>query len=96
MRSFRKVFLFLMIGLFVACGDKENKLNFEQMSENEKISYLNAKIKKEPKNADLLFKRAEIRFNKKEFTENTESIIVQVKYLEGKIKTIYNIIVRYF
>lgn len=69
MRSFRKVFLFLMIGLFVACGDKENKLNFEQMSENEKISYLNAKIKKEPKNADLLFKRAEIRFNKKEFTE---------------------------
>ena len=59
MRSLKQLFLFLSIGLLFACGGKENNVKFEEMSESEKISYLNAKIRKEPNNADLFFKRSE-------------------------------------
>ena len=69
MRNLKKLFLFLTIGLFFACGGKEDKVKFEEMSESEKISYLNAKIRKEPNNADLFFKRSETLFKKGELTE---------------------------
>ena len=64
MRNLKKLFLFLTIGLFFACGGKEYKVKFEEMSESEKISYLNAKIRKEPNNADLFLKRSETLFKK--------------------------------
>ncbi len=69
MRNLKKLFLFLTIGLFFACGGKEDNIKFEEMSESEKISYLNAKIRKEPNNADLFFKRSETLFKKGELTE---------------------------
>jgi tetratricopeptide (TPR) repeat protein len=69
MRSIRKVFLFLTIGLFFACGGNEKDVKFEDMSDSEKISYLNAKIRKEPNNADLFFKRAKTLREKGEFQE---------------------------
>ena len=69
MRSIRKIFLFLTLGLVLACGGKENEVKFEDMSETEKISYLNAKIRKDPNNSDLFFKRAETLFKKGELVE---------------------------
>lgn len=69
MRNLRKIFLFLSLGLFFACGGKDNSVKFEEMSESEKISYLNAKIRKEPNNAELFLKRAETLFKKGELQD---------------------------
>ncbi|MEE1301428.1 MAG: tetratricopeptide repeat protein, partial [Bacteroidales bacterium] len=44
-------------------------MKFEEMSESEKISYLNAKIRKEPNNAELFFQRAETLFKKGELQD---------------------------
>lgn len=89
MRSFRKLFLFLSLGLLFACGGKENDVKFEDMLEGEKISYLNAKIRKEPKNADLFFKRAETLYRKGELTEAfvdiEKAILIDKKNVEYHI-----------
>ncbi len=86
MRNLRKIFLFLSLGLFFACGGKDNSVKFEEMSESEKISYLNAKIRKEPNNADLFFKRSETLFKKGELTEAysdiERAILIEKKKVE--------------
>ena len=92
MRSLKKLFLFLSIGLLFACSGKENNVKFEEMSENEKISYLNAKIRKEPNNADLFFKRSETLFKKGELTE-AYSDIERAMLIEKKKNTLHYYIV---
>lgn len=86
MRSLKQLFLILSIGLLFACGGKENNVKFEEMSESEKISYLNAKIRKEPNNADLFFKRSETLFKKGELTEAysdiERAILIEKKKVE--------------
>lgn len=67
--NIRSFLLLFAIVLFVACGEQDKKVNFEQMSESDKISYLNAKIRKDANDDDSFFKRAKLLFDKGEYSE---------------------------
>ena len=50
----------LCLTCFVACGQKEDTKDFSKLSNEEKIALLDARIKENPKNADLYFQRAKV------------------------------------
>ncbi len=82
--NFRNLLLYFVIGVFLSCGGQDKKVDFENMSESDKISYLNAKIRKEPTNADLFFKRAKVLYEKAEYADALMDIQRAVS-LNGKV-----------
>lgn len=68
MLKMKRIFLFSVIVLLFACCGKDNVVPYEQMQESEKMSYLNAKIRKEPNSADLFYMRAELYYNKADYS----------------------------
>ncbi|MBQ9313024.1 MAG: tetratricopeptide repeat protein [Bacteroidales bacterium] len=56
-----KIFLAIFLFVFVvSCSNKEQKNDFNKLSNEEKIAYLDARIKQEPKNAELYYQRAKV------------------------------------
>ncbi|MBO7276919.1 MAG: tetratricopeptide repeat protein [Bacteroidales bacterium] len=82
--NFRNLLLYFIIGVFLSCGGQDKKVDFENMSESDKISYLNAKIRKEPNDADLFFKRAKVLYEKGEYADALMDIQRAVT-LNGKV-----------
>jgi tetratricopeptide (TPR) repeat protein len=79
--------LILIVALVASCGKKEKEKDFNKLSNQEKILLLDAKIKKDPKNAELYYQRGEVFYkmeNTKEALFNAEKAIEldkkQVKY----------------
>ena len=65
----KRIFLFsVIVLLFASCGN-DKEVSYEQMQDSEKMSYLNAKIRKEPNSADLFYMRAELHYKKANYSE---------------------------
>lgn len=78
--------LFLTV-LVISCGKKQSEKDFNKLSDKEKIDLLDAKIRKDPKNAELYYQRGKVfahMENTKEALFNAQKAIEldkkQVKY----------------
>lgn len=59
-RILRILSLVLIMVVFAACSSKDDKIDFNKLSNEEKIALLDARIKENPKDASLYFQRATI------------------------------------
>ena len=54
------LFIFFALMTFISCSEKQSEENFDKLSNEEKISLLDAKIKHSPKDADLYYQRGKV------------------------------------
>lgn len=88
MNKYEKILLCLVsVFLFAACSKEEKKVDLDKLTPKEQIALLDARIRKEPKNDELYYKRAEVFFraeNTKEAFDNIQKAISlrprEVKY----------------
>lgn len=85
--SVRIILCLVAAFLFAACSKEEKKVDFDKLTPKEQIALLDARIRKEPKNDELYYKRAEVFFraeNTKEAFDNIQKAISlrprEVKY----------------
>ncbi len=86
-RVSRLFLILLAIITLISCGGKQAEQDFNKLTNEEKIKFLDAKIKKESKNAELYYQRGQVFFdmgNTKEALYNIKQAIdfndKQVKY----------------
>ncbi len=75
MVNFGKILVTVAITLiFACCTEREKAVDFDALSQEEQIALLDAKIRKEPKNDELYYKRAEVFLKADNLSEALQNI----------------------
>ena len=76
MRKTTKIIAFALVAtMFFACGKDEKPVEFDNMPIEEQVALLDAKIRKQPNDADLYYRRAEVLLR----AENSQEALADIQ-----------------